>query len=107
MTGSIPAAFNCRRNAIESDSGAVRWTHPIGEWRHTAPAIGRETIFIGGDRLWALDPSPDDGVFGSAPAVRYEKTFSGRVGPGPVLNDGVLYVVANTGEESINLLALS
>ena len=68
---------------------------------------GRETIFIGGDRLWALDPSPDDGIFRSAPAVRYEKTFYGRVGPGPVLDDGVLYVVVETGEESTHLLALS
>ena len=106
-SGLVLAGSAQSLHAIESDSGTVRWTHPIGEWRHTAPAIGRETIFIGGDRLWALDPTPDEGVFGSAPAVRYEKTFYGRVGPGPVLDDGILYVVAKTGEESTHLLALS
>lgn len=62
---------------------------------------------MGGDRLWVLDPSSDGGVGSSGPAVRYERSFHGRVGPGPVLDDGTLYVVAKTGAGTTHLLALS
>lgn len=106
-TGLVFAGTAGDLHAIESDSGDVRWTHQLGDWRHTAPAIGRETLFVGGDRLWALDPSPDGGLGGSGPAVRYERSFYGHVGPGPVLDDGTLYVVAETGEDTSHLLALS
>jgi outer membrane protein assembly factor BamB len=94
-------------HAIDAESGEVRWSHAIGDWRHTAPAIGRDTLFVGGDRLWALDPTADGGPFGSGPAVRFEREYHGRVGPGPVLDDGTLYVVAETDSETTHLLALS
>lgn len=106
-SGLVFAGTSGELHAVESDSGDVRWTHQLGDWRHTAPAIGRDTLFVGGDRLWALDPTPKEGVLGSGPAVRYERSFHGRVGPGPVLDDGTLYVVAETGPDSTHLLALS
>lgn len=105
--GLVFAGTAGRLHAIERDSGDVRWTHQHGDWQQTAPAIGRETLFVGGDRLWALDPSPGGQVGGARPAVRYEQSFHGRVGPGPVLADGTLYVIAETGPESSHLLALS
>ena len=92
-------------HALDAESGGVRWTHALGDWDVTAPAIGRDTLFVGGDRLWALDPTEGGGDAG--PPVRFERSFHGRVGPGPVLDDGTLYVVAETGEESTHLLALS
>lgn len=106
-SGLVFAGTAGELHAVDDDSGEVRWTHQIGDWRHTAPAIGRDTLFVGGDRLWALDPTPDGGAFDSGPAVRYERSFHGRVGPGPVLDDGTLYVVAETGEETTHLIALS
>jgi len=106
-SGLVFAGTSGDLHAVETGSGDVRWTHQHGDWRHTAPAIGRDTLFVGGDRLWALDPSPNRGVFGSGPTVRYERSFHGRVGPGPVLDDGTLYVVAETGDDTTHLLALS
>ncbi|MFC7138196.1 PQQ-binding-like beta-propeller repeat protein [Halobaculum litoreum] len=91
--------------AVDTDSGERRWTHDLGDWSVTAPAVGRDTLFVGGDRLWALDPTEGGGDAG--PPVRFERSFHGRVGPGPVLDDGTLYVVAETGEETTHLLALS
>ena len=92
-------------HAVDTESGERHWAYDTGDWQHTAPAYGRDTVFVGGDRLWALDPtpgdSPDDG-----PAVRFEREFAGRVGPGPVLDDGVLYVVAEVAEREYALLAL-
>ncbi|ELZ02421.1 pyrrolo-quinoline quinone [Natrialba asiatica DSM 12278] len=67
--------------------------HGIGDLRHTAPAYGRDTIFVGDDRLWALDPTPGDSPAGG-PAVRFGHEFAGRVGPGPIHDDGTLYAVA-------------
>lgn len=90
--------------AIDPESGEERWHHGTGDWRHTAPALGRDTLFVGGDRLYALDPTPGDSLDGG-PAVRFEREFHGRVGPGPVLDDGSLYVVAQTGSEAFHLLA--
>ena len=74
----------------------------MGDWRHTAPCYGRDTLFVGGDRLWALDPTPSGGA---GPAVRFERSFAGRVGPGPVVDDGRLYVVAETAPDTHHLLA--
>ncbi|WP_158058094.1 outer membrane protein assembly factor BamB family protein [Halorussus halophilus] len=93
--------------ALDTDTGEQVWQQDIGDWSGTAPAIGRDTLFVGGDKLYAFDPTPkglDAG--GSSPAKRFEKSFHGRVGPGPVLDDGVLYVIAQTGESSFHLLAL-
>lgn len=82
--------------AVGSDAGEVAWRTEMGDWRHTAPALGRDTLFVGGDRLRALDPTPS-GV-GDGPATRFEWSTDGqRVGPGPVLDDGVVYVVADEG----------
>ncbi|MFC7068836.1 PQQ-binding-like beta-propeller repeat protein [Halobaculum lipolyticum] len=92
-------------HAIDSETGEVQWTHAVGEWDQTAPALGRDTLFVGGDRLWALDPTEGGGEAG--PPVRFEQSFHGPVGPGPVLDGGTLYVVAETGESSTHLLALS
>lgn len=92
--------------AIDGESGEVRWTFEKGDWRHTAPAFGRDTLFVGGDRLWALDPTPGGEAGSDGPAVRWEKEFHGRVGPGPVLDDGRLFTVAQTDEEEFELLAL-
>jgi outer membrane protein assembly factor BamB len=93
-------------HAIDPEAGERIWEHDTGDWRWTAPALGRDTLFVGGDALYAFDPTPDSGLFGDGPVLRFEETFHGRVGPGPVLNDGVVYVVAQTGEESFHLLAL-
>lgn len=93
-------------NAIDPDTGERAWTHDTGDWRWTAPALGRDTLFVGGDALYAFDPTPSSQLLGDGPALRFEESFHGRVGPGPVLNDGVLYVVAQTGAESFHLLAL-
>ncbi|ELY53526.1 pyrrolo-quinoline quinone [Natronococcus amylolyticus DSM 10524] len=90
--------------AIDADSGQQRWEFEIGDSSRTAPAVGRETVFVGGDRLWALDPAPS-GDPSDGPAVRFEHEFEGSVGRGPVLDDGVLYVVADVDGE-VALLAL-
>ena len=93
--------------ALDAETGERAWERDIGDWRHTAPVLGRDTLFVGGDKLYAFDPTPKSTGFGeSGPAKRFEQSFYGRVGPGPVLNDGVLYVVAQTGESSFHLLAL-
>ncbi|ELY93883.1 pyrrolo-quinoline quinone [Natrialba hulunbeirensis JCM 10989] len=92
-------------SALETDTGSAHWEYDIGDWQHTAPAYGRETLFVGGDALYALDPSPG-GVLSDGPAVRFRQEFGGRVGPGPVLDDGVLYVVAEVSEQEFVLLAL-
>lgn len=91
--------------AIDADTGRRRWEFGIGDRNHNmAPVVGRETVFVGGDSLWALDPAPggdpDDG-----PAIRFEWEFDGRLGPGPVLDDGILYVFAEVDGE-FALLAL-
>ncbi|ADD04675.1 PQQ repeat protein [Natrialba magadii ATCC 43099] len=92
-------------SALETDTGSAHWEYDIGDWRHTAPAYGRETVFVGGDALYALDPTPGE-VLSDGPAVRFRREFGGRVGPGPVLDDGVLYVVAEVDEQEFALLAL-
>ncbi|MFC7138226.1 hypothetical protein ACFQRB_20635 [Halobaculum litoreum] len=58
----------------------------LGDWSVTAPAVGRDTLFVGGDRLWALDPTEGGGDAG--PPVRFERSFHGRVGPGPCSTTG-------------------
>ena len=92
--------------AVDPESGDLAWTHETGDWRWTAPALGRDTLFVGGDALYAFDPTPSSQLLGGGPVLRFEESFHGRVGPGPVLNDGVLYVIAQTGPESLHLLAL-
>ncbi|WP_439027464.1 hypothetical protein [Haloarchaeobius sp. DT45] len=72
------------------------------------PALARDTLFVGGDKLYALDPTTDGGMLGSGgPAKRWEKSFHGEVGPGPVVDDGTIYVVAETAEAAYHLLALA
>ncbi|ELY73885.1 pyrrolo-quinoline quinone [Natronobacterium gregoryi SP2] len=92
-------------HALGTDDGTRYWSHDVGDWQHTAPAYSRETVFVGGDALYALDPTAT-GVLTDGPAVRFRREFAGRVGPGPVLDDGVLYVVAEVDEEAYALLAL-
>lgn len=104
-SGMVFAGTTGDLHAIDAGTGEVRWRHAIGDWRHTAPAVGRDTLFVGGDRLWALDPTEGGGNAG--PPVRFERSFHGRVGPGPVLDNGTLYVVAETASEETHLLALS
>lgn len=103
--GTMFASTSRGLHAFETDSGDRRWKHDIGDWRHTAPAYGRDTIFVGGDRLYALDPDPSNSLQ-SGPALRFDREFAGRVGPGPVLDDGVLYVVAEVEADRYALLAL-
>ncbi|MDG5761432.1 PQQ-binding-like beta-propeller repeat protein [Natronococcus sp. A-GB1] len=91
--------------ATDADSGQQRWEFGIGDSSRMAPAVGRETVFVGGDRLWALDPAPT-GDPSDGPAVRFEREFEGSVGRGPVLDDGVLYVVADVGDNEVALMAL-
>jgi outer membrane protein assembly factor BamB len=88
--------------AIDPEDGSERWTHDIGDWRHTAPALARDTLFVGGDALYAFDPTPSAG---DGPALRFSESFEGAVNA-PVLDDGLLYVTAKTGEASHHLLAL-
>ncbi|MFC4543426.1 PQQ-binding-like beta-propeller repeat protein [Halosolutus amylolyticus] len=93
-------------HAIDSASGTRYWKYDIGDWQHTAPVLGRDTLFVGGDRLWAVDPTPGDDP-DRGPALRFDRSFDGRVGPGPVLDDGTLYVVAEVErDETYALLAL-
>lgn len=92
--------------ALDPDTGEKRWHFDTGDWRHTAPALGRDTLFVGGDALYALDPTPKSVPLADGPAVRFERSFHGRVGPGPTLDGGVLYVVAQTGGSAYHLLAL-
>jgi outer membrane protein assembly factor BamB len=103
--GQVVVAAGTTLTAVDTETGDELWTHGMGDWRHTAPCHGRDTLFVGGDRLWALDPTPSGGI-SSGPAVRFERTFAGRVGPGPVLNDGTVYVVAETDDAEFHLLAL-
>jgi len=91
--------------AVDPEAGDTLWEYDTGNWRWTAPALGRDTLFVGGDRLYALDPTPGPGT-PDEPAVRFERSFHGRVGPGPVLDDGTIYVVAETDERTFHLLAL-
>ncbi|WP_458206123.1 outer membrane protein assembly factor BamB family protein [Haladaptatus sp. NG-SE-30] len=92
-------------HAIDPDDGEQVWKYDTGDWRWTAPALGRDTLFVGGDKLYAFDPTPSLRIPGTGPAKRFERSFHGRVGPGPVLDDGVLYVVAQTGRRKFHLLA--
>ncbi|SFS99248.1 PQQ-like beta-propeller repeat protein [Halostagnicola kamekurae] len=104
--GGLVFVANSRAlTAVDADSGERRWEHDIGDWRHTAPAYGRDTVFVGGDRLYAFDPDPSSGLQ-SGPALRFDREFAGRVGPGPVLDDGVLYAVAEIEADTYALLAL-
>ena len=103
--GLVLAANGRQLEAFDSETGDRYWEYDTGGWRHTAPAYGRDTVFVGGDRLWAIDPTPGDDPKGG-PAVRFKRAFAGRVGPGPVLEDGTLYVVARVEEETYALLAL-
>lgn len=100
--GQVVVADGSTLTAVDAESGETRFTHGMGDWRHTAPCYGRDTLFVGGDRLWALDPTPSGG---NGPAVRFERSFDGRVGPGPVVDDGRLYVVAETAPDTHHLLA--
>jgi outer membrane protein assembly factor BamB len=105
--GLVCVADDFAVTAIEAESGEQRWRRPIAEdgWGLTAPAFGRETLFVGGDRLQALDPS-SSGLIGGGPAVRFEHDLGGPVGPGPVLDDGVLYTACGTiGERELVALA--
>lgn len=104
--GLVVLANGRELQAVDAESGEPRWTHENGNWRHTAPAFGRDTLFVGGDRLWALDPTPGDSADGG-PAVRYSQAFPGRVGPGPVLDDGTLYVVVEVDTSEYALVALA
>ncbi|MFA9426463.1 PQQ-binding-like beta-propeller repeat protein [Natronorubrum sp. A-ect3] len=92
-------------HALGTDDGTRYWSHDVGGWQHTAPAYGRETVFVGGDRLRAFDPAPRDDP-SNGPALRFERTFAGRVGPGPVIDNGVLYVVAEVEDGEYALVAL-
>lgn len=103
--GVVLVANGQALHAVDTESGERHWEYDIGDWQHTAPAYGRDTVFVGGDRLHALDPTPGDSPDGG-PAVRFEREFAGRVGPGPVLDDGTIYVVAQVDDESYALLAL-
>lgn len=94
-------------HAIDPERGERAWTYDTGNWRWTAPALGRDTLFVGGNRLYAVDPTPSFGLLDDGPATRFEKSFHGRVGPGPVLDDGTLFTIAQTGDSSFHLLALA
>jgi outer membrane protein assembly factor BamB len=93
-------------HAINPETGEHKWQVETGQGERTAPALCRDTLFVGGDRLSAIDPTPNSGYFDVGPVTRFEKSFHGRVGPGPVLNDGVLYTIAKTGPSNTHLLAL-
>lgn len=92
--------------AVDAESGETAWTYPTGDWRLTAPVYARDTVFVGGDKLYALDPDPG-GNLENGPAVRFERDLGGRVGPGPIIDDGRLYVVVGTDsdEGSTDLVA--
>ncbi|GAB3675605.1 PQQ-binding-like beta-propeller repeat protein [Halopiger thermotolerans] len=92
-------------HALDAESGDRYWTYDTGDWQRTAPAYGRDTVFVGGDRLRALDPTPGDDP-ADGPALRFEREFAGSVGPGPVLDDGVLYAIAEVEAETYALVAL-
>jgi len=92
--------------AVDTASGSTAWSEPVGDWGHTAPAAARDTVFVGGDALYAFDATPGGDPAGG-PALRFEHSFPGRVGPGPVLDDGTLYTVAEVEEGKTALVALA
>jgi outer membrane protein assembly factor BamB len=107
VNGNLYASGTNGLHAIDPESGEQLWTKDTGDWRYTAPVLARDTLFVGGDKLFAFDPTPSSSPFSEdGPALRFEKSFHGRVGPGPILDDGVLYVVAQTGNETYQLVAL-
>jgi outer membrane protein assembly factor BamB len=104
--GDLYVAGTGGLTAIDPETGEKRWGHETGTRRNTAPVVGRDTLFVGGDALYAFDPTPGAGPLASGgPALRYSKEFAGPVGPGPVVDDGRLYVVAETGDRDRELLA--
>lgn len=92
--------------AIDTESGSRAWREPTGDWTQTAPTFARDTVFVGGDALYAFDPTPGGDPSGG-PALRFEHSFAGRVGPGPVLDDGTLYVAAEVEDGEVALVALA
>jgi outer membrane protein assembly factor BamB len=91
---------------VDTESGSATWREPVGDWPQTAPTVARDTVFVGGDALYAFDPTPGGDPAGG-PALRFEHSFAGRVGPGPVLDDGTLYVAAEVEEDEVALVALA
>lgn len=91
---------------VDTGSGSTAWSEATGDWRHTAPTAARDTVFVGGDALYAFDATPGGDPAGG-PALRFEHSFAGRVGPGPVLDDGTLYTVAEVEEGETALVALA
>lgn len=101
--------FGSRRGVtsiyIDPKSGEQLWTKDTGDRRYTAPVLGRDTLFVGGNKLFAFDPTPASNPFsGDGPALGFEESFHGRVGP--VLDDGVENAVAQTGKPTYQLVAL-
>jgi outer membrane protein assembly factor BamB len=104
--GLVVAAGGGSLRAIDAESGDEQWSREVGDWRHTAPTFARDTVFVGGDSLYAFDPTPGGDAAGG-PALRFQHEFAGRVGPGPVLDDGTLYVFAEVEAEKFALVALA
>ncbi len=55
--------------AIDLESGDQLWKRDTGNWRYTAPVLGRDTLFVGGDKLFAFDPTPSTGALSGGPAL--------------------------------------
>jgi outer membrane protein assembly factor BamB len=93
--------------AIDAGSGSEAWSTSLGESARTAPLVAGDTVFVGGESLFAFDRSGGTGIgplrFGTE---RFSETYGESVGRGPVLDDGVLYTYAFTDGNTQSLLAL-
>jgi len=72
-------------HALDTETGEEHWTFDVGE-STTAPAVVGDTLYVGGDRLYALDPT------GGGDPVRFAMDLGGDVRPDVSAGDGVLYV---------------
>lgn len=105
--GSVYAYGGRSLHVLDARTGEKQWQFELGEVNYGTPAIADETVYVGGDELRALEPNGGVGV-GSTRlgATRFATSFGGPVGPGPVVDDGSIYVYAETGEKQYHLLAL-
>lgn len=77
--------------AFDTGTGEEHWTFDAGETTGTPSVVG-DTLYVGGDRLYALDPT------GRGDPVRFSMDLGGPVGPDVSAGDGVLFAPIATGE---------
>ncbi|MFC5972536.1 PQQ-binding-like beta-propeller repeat protein [Halomarina salina] len=71
--------------AFDTESGEEYWSFDVGDGTGSPAAVG-DTVYVGGDALYALDPADGGGT------VRFKMDLGGHVTPDISAGDGVLYV---------------